>query len=499
MRLSELINGDRAACDPALNALAAAGALDLDIQGVTSDSRAVRPGFLFAALPGSATDGRRFIPEAVARGAVAVLTPTGDDTLSLEGVCRIPDSNPRHRLARMAAKFYGAQPATIVAVTGTNGKTSVAEFARRLWAGNGTASASLGTLGLVAEGTLSGPGLTTPDPVALHATLRDLAMAGIDHLAMEASSHGLDQCRLDGVRVAAAAFTNLSQDHLDYHGDLKAYFDAKLRLFSALLVEGGAAVLNRDIPQFARIAEICRGRGISVTGFGVSELADFRVLRRAPTALGQDLVLRLDGVEHRVFLPLVGSFQLMNALAALGLVARAGARPVAEFLEALAGLSGVPGRLQLVGRHATGAPVYVDYAHTPDALTTLLGALRPHVAGRLICVFGAGGDRDAAKRPLMGAAVSAGADLGIVTDDNPRTEDPSEIRRAVLEGCPGAREIGDRAAAIEAGIGVLGPTDALVIAGKGHETGQSIGDTVLPFDDADVARACLLSSGGSVS
>jgi UDP-N-acetylmuramoyl-L-alanyl-D-glutamate--2,6-diaminopimelate ligase len=499
LRLSELINGDRAACDPALSELAAAGALDLDIQGVTSDSRAVRPGFLFAALPGSATDGRRFIPEAVARGAVAVLTPSGDDAISIEGVCSIPDRNPRHRLARMAAKFYGAQPAFIVAVTGTNGKTSVAEFARQLWAATGSKSASLGTLGLIADGTRSGPGLTTPDPVALHAILRDLANDGVEHLAMEASSHGLDQCRLDGIRARAAAFTNLSQDHLDYHGDMGAYLDAKLRLFSDLLVEGGAAVLNRDIPEFERIAGVCKARGISVTGFGVSEGADLRLLHQAPTSRGQELALRLDGTEHRVFLPLVGDFQAMNALAALGLVARAEGRPVADFLEALAELSGVPGRLQLVGRHGSGAPVYVDYAHTPDALKTLLEAARPHVEGRLICVFGAGGDRDTAKRPLMGAAVSEGADLGIVTDDNPRTDDPAAIRRAVLAGCPEALEIGDRASAIAAGIKELGPKDMLLIAGKGHEVGQSVGDTVLPFDDAEVARGFLLSSGGRVS
>lgn len=499
MRLSELINGDRAACDPALNELAAAGLLDLDIQGVTSDSRAVRPGFLFAALPGSTTDGRRFIPEAVARGAVAVLTPTGDDAVRVEGACRIPDRNPRHRLARMAAKFYGAQPEIIVAVTGTNGKTSVAEFARQLWSATGSRSASLGTLGLITDGARSGPGLTTPDPVALHAVLRDLTHDGVGRLAMEASSHGLDQCRLDGVRARAAAFTNLSQDHLDYHGDMSAYLGAKLRLFSDLLVDGGTAIVNRDIPEFQRVAEVCRARGISVTGFGMSEQAELRLLRRSPTSRGQELILRLDGIEHRVFLPLVGGFQAMNALAALGLVARAEDRPVAAFLEALAELHGVPGRLQLVGRAATGAPVYVDYAHTPDALKTLLEAARPHVEGRLICVFGAGGDRDTGKRPLMGASVRAGADLAIVTDDNPRTEDPATIRRAVLAGCPGGMEIGDRAAAIEAGVKELGPKDMLLIAGKGHETGQSVGDTVLPFDDAEVARGFLLSNGGSVS
>jgi UDP-N-acetylmuramoyl-L-alanyl-D-glutamate--2,6-diaminopimelate ligase len=499
LRLSELINGDRAARDPALSELARAGALDLDIQGVTSDSRAVRPGFLFAALPGSATDGRRFIPEAVARGAVAVLTPRDGESGGDDGICRIPDANPRHRLARIAARFYGRQPATIAAVTGTNGKTSVAEFTRQLWAGAGARSASLGTLGLVTRSGRSGPGLTTPDPVALHATLRDLANDGVDHLAIEASSHGLDQYRLDGVRVRAAAFTNLSQDHLDYHGDMAAYLEAKSRLFSALLIEGGSAVLNRDCPEFDAIAALCRARGIAVTGFGETGGADFHLFRRAPTATGQELVLRLDGREHRILLPLVGAFQAMNALCALALVSRADARPPADYLEGLASLAGVPGRMQRVGRHPSGAAVYVDYAHTPDALVTLLDALRPHVGGRLVCVFGAGGDRDTLKRPLMGAAVARGADRAIVTDDNPRTEDPAAIRQAVLDRCPGAQEIGDRGAAIEAGIAGLGESDALVIAGKGHEPGQTIGDQVLPFDDVEVARGILRGIGGSLS
>ena len=499
MRLSELINGDRAAYDPALSELARAGALDLDIQGVTSDSRAVRPGFLFAALPGSATDGRRFIPEAVARGAVAVLTPRDGAGGAEDGICRIADPNPRHRLARIAARFYGRQPSTIVAVTGTNGKTSVAEFTRQLWAGIGAASASLGTLGLVTASGRSGPGLTTPDPVALHASLRDLAHAGVDRLAMEASSHGLDQCRLDGVRVRVAGFTNFSQDHLDYHGGMAAYLEAKLRLFSELLVAGGRAVLNRDIAEFARIEALCRERGIAVTSFGETEGTDLRLLRRTPTPAGQELELRLDGRDHRIFLPLVGAFQAMNALAALALVSRADDRPAADYLEGLASLAGVPGRLQRVGHHPSGAAVYVDYAHTPDALATLLDALRPHVSGRLVCVFGAGGDRDALKRPLMGAAVLSGADKGIVTDDNPRTEAAAAIRAAVLDGCPGAREIGDRRSAIEAAIDSLGASDALVIAGKGHEGGQIVGEEVLPFDDREVAGRILLSMGGSVT
>lgn len=504
MRLSKLINGDRAASDPALSALAAAGALDLDIQGVTSDSRAVRPGFLFAALPGSATDGRRFISDAVARGAIAVLTPKDTETIADgRGVHMIPDANPRHRLARIAARFYGAQPEAVVAVTGTNGKTSVAEFARQLWAGAGAKSASLGTLGVVTGDGRTGPGLTTPDPVALHACLRDLSASGVTRLAIEASSHGLDQCRLDGVRVKVAAFTNLSQDHLDYHHSMNAYRAAKLRLFSDLLVDGGAAVLNLDAPDCDRIAEICHARGIQVTTYGHGEDADIRIVRSTPTAEGQDLVLRLFGREQALFLPLVGDFQAMNALAALGLVLTCeglnGIGESARYLDGLAVLQGVPGRLEHVGNHPAGAAVFVDFAHTPDALRTMLAAVRPHVAGRLICVFGAGGDRDPGKRVLMGQAVAEAADVPIVTDDNPRSEDPSKIRQAVLKGCPGARDVGDREAAIKAGLGDLGTGDVLVIAGKGHEPGQAVGDRVLPFDDAVVARRALDAIGGAAT
>jgi UDP-N-acetylmuramoyl-L-alanyl-D-glutamate--2,6-diaminopimelate ligase len=497
LRLSELINGDRASSNTVLKELAAAGVLDLDIQGVTSDSRAVRPGFLFAALPGSATDGRRFIADAVARGAVAVLTPldtnnAGLHTLGTEaGVCLIADENPRHRLACLAARFYGEQPGTVVAVTGTNGKTSVAEFARQLWHAIGVDSASLGTLGLATSAGRSGPGLTTPDPVLLHACLRDLVAQGVGHVALEASSHGLDQCRLDGVRVRAAAFTNFSQDHLNYHRTMRAYLVAKLRLFSELLVDGGAAVLNLDALECPEIIAICRERGVVVTTYGEAEAADLRIVRRQPTRTGQELLLRIDGREHRVLLPLVGGFQAMNAIAALALVARADDRDGADYLEGLASLVGVPGRLQNVGRHPSGASVYVDYAHTPDALATLLQALRPHVPGRLVCVFGAGGDRDPSKRASMGLAVADGADRAIVTDDNPRSEDPALIRRAVIAGCPEVLDIGDRQAAIVAGLERLEDGDALVIAGKGHEAGQIVGNIVLPFDDAEVAGRAL--------
>ncbi|MDA0340992.1 MAG: UDP-N-acetylmuramoyl-L-alanyl-D-glutamate--2,6-diaminopimelate ligase, partial [Proteobacteria bacterium] len=303
----------------------------------------------------------------------------------------------------------------------------------------------------------------------------------------------------DGVRMRAAAFTNFSQDHLDYHRTMNAYLAAKMRLFSELLVEGGAAVLNLDAPECAEITAICRARGVAVTTYGEAEAADFRIIRRRQTRAGQELLLRIDGREHRVLLPLVGDFQAMNAVAALALVARADDRNGADYLEGLASLAGVPGRLQNVGRHPSGAPVYVDYAHTPDALTTLLQALRPHVSGRLVCVFGAGGDRDPGKRALMGLAVAKGADRAIVTDDNPRGEDPAVIRRAVMGGCPEALEVGDRRAAIVAGLEGLEDGDALVIAGKGHEPGQIVGDTVLPFDDAEVARRALSDLDGATS
>jgi UDP-N-acetylmuramoyl-L-alanyl-D-glutamate--2,6-diaminopimelate ligase len=505
LRLSELINGDRAASNTVLKELAAAGGLDHDIQGVTSDSRAVRPGFLFAALPGNATDGRRFIPDAVARGAVAVLVPRDTDGFGLNtpgieaGVCLIADENPRHRLACIAARFYEEQPGTVVAVTGTNGKTSVAEFARQLWRAVGADSASLGTLGLVTSAGRSCPGLTTPDPVVLHACLRDLVAQGVGRVAVEASSHGLDQCRLDGVQLRAAAFTNFSQDHLDYHRTMRTYLVAKLRLFSELLVEGGTAVLNLDALECPEIMAICRERGVAVTTYGEAKAAHFRIVWREPTRTGQELSLRIDGREHRVFLPLVGDFQAMNAIAALALVARADDRDGADYLEGLASLVGVPGRLQNVGRHPSGAPVYVDYAHTPDALATLLQTLRPHVSGRLVCVFGAGGDRDPSKRALMGLAVAEGADRAIVTDDNPRNEDPALIRRAVIAGRLEVLEIGDRQAAIFAGLDGLKDGDALVITGKGHERGQIVGDIVLPFDDAEVAGRALSHLAGTTS
>jgi UDP-N-acetylmuramoyl-L-alanyl-D-glutamate--2,6-diaminopimelate ligase len=395
----------------------------------------------------------------------------------------------------LAARFYGRQPRTIAAVTGTNGKTSVAHFTREIWAATGHAAASLGTLGLVSPQGRRPGALTTPDPVGLHRDLAGLAASGIEHVALEASSHGLAQHRLDGVRIAAAAFTNLTRDHLDYHVDMEAYRAAKERLFSELLPAGEAAVLNADSPEFARLTALCRGRGHRIIGYGHRAGSDLRLLQREPGSFGQRLAIAAFGSTHRLELPLVGAFQAMNALAALGLALATGTPPEAVFA-AVPGLPGVPGRLQLVGQAAAGAPVFVDYAHTPDALAAVLTALRPHAAGRLLVVFGAGGDRDRGKRPQMGRTAAALADRVYVTDDNPRSEDPAAIRRAILAAAPDAVEIGDRGAAIAAAIGELRPGDVLVIAGKGHESGQIVRDAVLPFDDALVAREVLRAGEG---
>jgi UDP-N-acetylmuramoyl-L-alanyl-D-glutamate--2,6-diaminopimelate ligase len=473
----------------------AAGAPDdPEIAGITADSRQVEPGFLFAALRGAARDGRAFAGEAAANGAVAILT---DDpaALALDDASRrriaiVADPEPQRRLALLAGRFSPRQPGTLVAVTGTNGKTSVAHFAREIWAATGRKAASLGTLGLVCpEGRRPGA-LTTPDPVALHRDLAALAAAGVEHAAIEASSHGLAQFRLDGVRIAAAAFTNLTRDHLDYHGDMATYRAAKARLFAALLPPGGGAVLNADSPEFAGLRALCRSRGQRIVAYGSAAGAELRLVERRPRPFGQLLAAELFGACHAIDLPLVGAFQAMNVLAALGLVVATGTALDAA-LPTLPHLPGVPGRLQCVGESRAGAPVFVDYAHTPDALATALTALRPHAEGRLVVVFGAGGDRDRGKRPQMGRIASELADRVFVTDDNPRSEPAPAIRRAILEAAPGAVEIGDRHQAIAAAIGELRRGDCLVIAGKGHETGQIVGGEVLPFDDAAVAREAL--------
>lgn len=493
MRLTELLP-DMMTVDPIMR--------DTEISGLTADSRKVEPGYLFAALPSatenSGTDGRNFINDALSRGAVAILAPDGTkiDARNAQTPCLITDENPRWRLAQFAAKFYPKQPRTIVGVTGTNGKSSVAGFTRQIWALLDQKSASMGTLGLDADGFEAGPSLTTPDPVTLHETLTDLASAGIDHLALEASSHGLDQYRLDGVRFEAAAFTNLSRDHLDYHKTETAYLDAKLRLFRFLLPANGAAVLNADSPYFEPIADVCRAAGHRIRSFGIQtsdiHIADVSAL---PDGLRLCVTMRDQNFETR--LNLVGGFQAYNVLAALALAVETGA-DMTEAFGTLAHLRGVRGRMERVGSREHGAQVYVDYAHTPDALKTALTAIRPHVRGNLHVVFGAGGDRDSGKRSMMGEVTAQHADRIIVTDDNPRREDPASIRRQVLSGCPDAADIGDRAEAIATGIQALQPDDVLMIAGKGHETGQIIGADTLPFDDAEVARNMLRELGGEV-
>ena len=463
-------------------------ASDPEISGITADSRQVRPGMLFVALAGTKADGRGYISDAVTRGAAAVLTDTDAEALLAPDfpVPIFTDANPRRRLALLAARFHGAQPKTVAAVTGTNGKTSTAAFTKQIWTATGHRAAAIGTLGIEGPGGLRAGSMTTPDPVALHETLAELARDGVDHLVMEASSHGLDQYRLDGVRVAAAAFTNLTQDHLDYHGTMAAYFAAKLRLFEHVLAPGGVAVLNADIPEFQAAAEAARGAAHPIVDFGVAAKA-IKLLNRRSAADGQQLDLDLLGRRRSVRLPLVGEYQAMNALAALGLAIATGIDPD-QALEAMSRLEGVRGRLEQVVTLPNGASVFVDYAHTPDGLDKVLTALRSHATGRLVCVFGAGGDRDATKRPKMGAMAARLADLAIVTDDNPRSEDPASIRRAILAGCPGGIEIGNRAEAIDAAMRGLASGDVLVIAGKGHEQGQTIAGVVHPFDDATVAR-----------
>jgi len=462
---------------------------DPEIAGLASDSRAVRPGYLFAALAGGRADGAAFVGEAVARGAAAILVADAAPLADL-AVPVIADPNPRQRLARIAARFYAPQPDTIAAVTGTNGKTSVADFTRQIWRRHGRRAASLGTIGIVGPDFATPASLTTPDPIVLHRELQALARAGIDHVALEASSHGLDQFRLDGLTLAAAAFTNLTRDHLDYHRDMAGYFAAKRRLFAELLPPGGTAVLNLDGAEGVALAALCRGRGRRVIGFGSADGADLRLIASRPDGTGQIVTLEAFGTRRTVALPLLGAFQGSNALAALGLAVATGT-PLEPALDALAQLEGVPGRMERVATHPNGAPAIVDYAHTPDALETVLRALRPHCAGRLVVVFGCGGDRDPGKRPLMGAIAARAADIAIVTDDNPRTEDAGLIRGAILAAAPSALEIADRRSAIRAAVALLEPGDLLLVAGKGHERGQIVGAQTLPFADAEEVRAAV--------
>lgn len=463
-----------------------------EIAGLTADSRAVRPGFLFAALPGARSDGRAYIADAVAHGAAAILAPEGTDWPA--GVPPRPlltSADCRRALAQMAAGFYGAQPATVVAVTGTNGKTSTVDFLRQLWTLAGKRAASLGTLGLRAPDMPPTPSLTTPDPVKLQETMATLARARVTHAALEASSHGLEQRRLDGLRIAAGGFSNLTRDHLDYHGSMAAYAEAKLRLFAALLEPGAAAVASADMDAevLARLRALASRRSLRLHTVGEAGEA-VRLLRQEPRPDGQLLSLDLFGRRAEVMLALPGRFQADNVMLAAALAVATG-MAADQVLALLPQLAGVRGRMELAARTETGAAVYVDYAHTPDALERLLTALRPHATGRLHVVFGAGGDRDPGKRPLMGEVAARLADVAIVTDDNPRSEDPAAIRAAVRAGMTHGEDGGERAGAIARAVAGLRAGDVLAVAGKGHEQGQTIGATTLPFDDVETVRRAL--------
>lgn len=467
------------------------------ISAITLDSRAVRPGTLFAALPGSRVHGAEFIDPALRMGASAVLTDRAGARIAAEALAGHPDTalvvaeDARAALAMAAALFFGPQPECMVAVTGTNGKTSVASFTRQLWAALGHAAINVGTTGV--EGAWEAPlAHTTPDAVTLQRLLAEAAAEGITHAAMEASSHGLDQRRLEGVRLMAAGFTNLSQDHLDYHPSMEAYFEAKLGLFTRLLPLEAVAVVNTDDPWGLRLAGQIEQEVLRVGSTGE---CDLRILAQRFHAQGQSLRFALGDTVFQTELNLVGGFQAGNALVALGLVLACGAEP-AEAAAAMAKLEGVRGRMQLAATRDNGAPVFVDYAHTPAAVETALKALRPHVMGRLIVVLGAGGDRDKTKRPLMGKAAAENADVVFVTDDNPRSEEPSQIRAEILQACTNATEVGDRAEAILRAVDALQPGDALLIAGKGHETGQTIAGVVYPFDDIEQASVAVAALDG---
>ncbi|ADH90425.1 UDP-N-acetylmuramyl-tripeptide synthetase [Ancylobacter novellus DSM 506] len=452
------------------------------------DSRKARAGDVFFALAGSKADGLSFARDAVARGVLAVVAEAERPPWFDPSVSYVRVGNARRAVALAAARAFPKQPETIAAVTGTSGKTSVAAFARQIWARLGHASASLGTLGVVTPSGAVYGSLTTPDPIELQRTLHMLAKEGVTHLCLEASSHGLDQYRLDGVRLSAGGFTNLSRDHLDYHPSMEAYLDAKMRLFRELLPRGGGAAVWVDSTEGSHVAQVAADHELNVLGIGVAG-AGISLLARHDEGLGQLLEVEADGRRFTLRLPLVGAFQACNALVAAGLVLLTGAG-AREALLALETLEGVPGRLELVGTK-DGAGVFVDYAHKPDALANALDALRPYATGRLIVVFGCGGDRDRGKRPIMGAIAAEKADVVIVTDDNPRSEDPAFIRAAILEAAPEAQEIGDRAEAIAAAIGMAKSGDVVLIAGKGHETGQIVGDRTLPFSDRDTAVAVL--------
>ena len=479
--------------------LTALGGANPDIAGLAVDSREVKAGTLFAAMPGSRVHGGEFVEYAVRMGAVAVLTDRVGAEIAaenLDGIAVVLADDPRATLSRTAALWFGAQPGTMVAVTGTNGKTSVATFVRQIWIEMELAAVNLGTTGV--EGAWTAPlAHTTPEPITLHRTLAAARANGSTHAAMEASSHGLDQRRLDGVTLRAAGFTNFTQDHLDYHHTFEAYFDAKAGLFARVLPEDGTAVINIDDPRGVDMAAIARARGQEVLSVG-RDGGDLRLSAQRFDSTGQDMRFDFAGKSYTARLPLIGGFQADNVMLACGLVIACGADPEHVF-DTLSHLLTVRGRMQLAATRENGAAVFVDYAHTPDAVATALAAMRPHVMGRLIAVIGAGGDRDAGKRPLMGQAAAENADVVFVTDDNPRSEDPATIRAAVMEGCPEAHEVGARAEAILRAVDALGPGDALLIAGKGHEPGQIVGDDILPFDDVEQASVAVAALEGRLT
>ena len=461
------------------------------VTGFALDHRKVAPGTIFGAFQGARVNGEDYIEAAIAAGAIAIVARP---EASVKGVLHVADANPRRAFAALAARYFAPFPATTVAITGTNGKTSTAELTRQLWQAAGHRAASIGTLGVTTGYDSVSPrdgtgGLTTPDVVTFLATMAGLAREGISHAAFEASSHGLDQYRTEGLPVTAAAFTNLSRDHLDYHGTMEAYFAAKTRLMSDVVDAGGHAVIWADDGDWsARMIAAARQRGLILLTVGETG-ETLKLIKRNPTALGQDLVIEAGGQTHKIALPLIGAYQAANALVSAGLVIATGG-DIKQTLGNLARVSGVRGRLERAVITRSGAAVYVDYAHTPDAIIAACAALRPHVTGRLIIVFGAGGDRDAGKRPLMGEAAAAHADVVVVTDDNPRSENPAAIRASILSATPGGQEIADRRRAIAAAITMALAGDIVLIAGKGHEQGQTVGDRVLPFDDVTVAREC---------
>ncbi len=465
------------------------GAADVAIAGLTADSRKVAPGFLFAALQGVAAHGRDFVAQARANGAVAVLS--AGDLGADPGVPHVVADNPRRAFALAASAFYPRRPQTLVAVTGTNGKSSTVDFLRQIWAHAGKRAASLGTLGAIAPGGVIDLGHTTPDPAAVHATLTQLADDGVTHLAMEASSHGLEQHRIDGITFAAGAFTNLTQDHLDYHRDMDAYRAAKMKLW-ALVRDGGIAVINADAAEGEAFEQGAKARELDIVlcGWRAPREGALKIVEILPRPASQTMILRWNNEESEVELPLIGEFQALNAVCAATLALALGERPE-NVWAGMATLKPVKGRMEHVGQSKSGGHVFVDYAHTPDGLDVLLRAARPHAPGRIIAVFGCGGDRDADKRAKMGAIAARHADVVIVTDDNPRNEDAAAIRAQVLKTAPGATEIGDRAQAIREAISMLKQGDAVLIAGKGHETGQIIKGVSHPFSDQDVAKAAL--------